>query len=107
MFLEGRYMPSMAGQDLSAVLNSVSPSQFNSQLLKLSANCEVLQGVFLVVELILPTRNVIQLYLWWQYLQMRYMLDQTGNIKFAFSSLDRQLTGLSNHRWDKWFAILR
>ncbi len=68
------------------------------QLMKAASQCEVYQGVFLVIELALPTRNIMQLYLWWQYLQMRYMMDQSGNLKAAFIAIDLKLSGLLGHR---------
>jgi hypothetical protein len=64
----------------------------------MAATCEVYQGLFLIVELALPTRNVMQLYLWWQYLQMRYMMDPNGNIKEAFADVDNKISGLLAHR---------
>jgi hypothetical protein len=42
---------------------------------------EVYHGIYLIFELALPTRNIMQLYIWWQYLRMRYMVDTTGNQK--------------------------
>jgi hypothetical protein len=64
----------------------------------MAATCEVYQGLFLIVELALPTRNVMQLYLWWQYLQMRYMMDSDGSIKGAFAGVDIKISGLLEHR---------
>jgi hypothetical protein len=46
-----------------------------------SAYLEILTGLVLVVELLTPYRNFMMLALYWQYLQMRYMLDRDGHIK--------------------------
>lgn len=43
----------------------------NTVINKFSATAEVMQGAYLVVELIMPTRNFILLFLWYQYLTMR------------------------------------
>ena len=39
---------------------------------------EVYHGLYLIFELVLPSRNIMQLYIWWQYLRLRYMIDTTG-----------------------------
>jgi hypothetical protein len=44
---------------------------------------EVYHGIYLIFELALPTRNIMQLYIWWQYLRMRYMVDTTGHQKHS------------------------
>lgn len=100
-----RFMPSMANIDVSRMVGSLSASQFNYQLMKMSAVCEVYQGLFLIFELALPTRNIMLLYLWWQYLQMRYMMDQTGNMKAAFVTVDQKISGLISHRYSVAFRI--
>jgi hypothetical protein len=43
-------------------------------MLDAAAYCEVMQGVYLLFELILPSRNFLTTVMWWQYLQMRYVL---------------------------------
>ena len=43
-----------------------------SQIVSMAAYCEVMQGILLVVELILPTRNIMYTVIWWQYLQARW-----------------------------------
>ena len=63
-----------------------------------AAYSEILQGIFLIVELILPSRNIMLIVLWWQYLQMRYTMDKNGAIKVAFQSFDTQILGLLTHR---------
>lgn len=71
---------------------------FNSKVLDMSAYCEVMQGLFLIFELLLPTRSIFLTILWWQYLQMRYMLDQGGTIKQTFRNLDARIMTLLSHR---------
>lgn len=44
---------------------------FISQIVAMAAYCEVMQGILLIVELILPTRNIMYTLIWWQYLQAR------------------------------------
>lgn len=87
------------------------------QLVNGSAYLEVLQGVFVIAELLLPTRNMMFTVLWWQYLQMRlsihyrmfifhalsghmfrYMMDRSGEVKSAFRSLDQNIQGLLSNR---------
>ncbi|KAJ8605828.1 hypothetical protein CTAYLR_000601 [Chrysophaeum taylorii] len=64
-----------------------------------AAYLEVAAGLGLLVELLTPKRNVILVVLYWQYLQMRYMLEQaTGGGSFlavAFSNLDDILAPLA------------
>ena len=60
---------------------------------KLAATAEIYQGIFLVVELCLPTRNFMLLYLWWQYLMMRVVLERAtgrggGVVKQSFTEVD-------------------
>ena len=64
-----------------------------------NASClaEVLQGIALIVELAFPSRNLLFLYLWWQYLLMRTLMDQTGSMKGAFASVDGQFTTVTSH----------
>lgn len=93
-----RFLPSTANQDISAMLTPSMETQFSSMLLQNAAICEVMQGVFLIVELALPTRNPTTMFLWWQYLQMRFMMDKKGHIKTAFSSLDQRISIITSHR---------
>jgi hypothetical protein len=64
----------------------------------MSCTAEVAQGMFLIVELLFPTRNIMLIVLWWQYLMMRYLMDQTSGMKLAFTSLDSQLVRVTTHR---------
>lgn len=68
-------------------------------MLQLAATVEVSQGMFHIIELVLPSRNIIQLYLWWQYLKMRYMMDRVGHVKRAFADMDQKITQLLAYQY--------
>lgn len=93
-----RFMPSAANQDLSNLFDSSKEKEFKSLLMRNAAVCEVLQGVFLIVELVLPTRNTVLMFLWWQYLSLRYKMDKDGHVKAAFLSLDQRILSIITHR---------
>jgi len=58
---------------------------------------EIGMGLFLILELLTPWRNTFGLFLFWQYLQMRYMLDKNGEVKNKFKFLDASLLNLTSH----------
>jgi hypothetical protein len=58
-------------------------TNIHTQLARTAAVLEVYQGLYCIFELVLPSRNIMQLYVWWQYLKMRYMVDQTGMCVYA------------------------
>lgn len=99
-------VPALQAVNISAVLSDRNIPQIRLLVLKLAAQAQVSHGVFLLVELLLPTRNFIQLYLWWQFLKMQYMQEQAQPsnaqrprlIQAAFKDLDQQLTGLLAYR---------
>lgn len=106
-----QYVPAAQAQALgldrlnvAALLDNRMAAQFQVILQRLAAQGEVSQGIFLVVELLLPTRNFLQLYLWWQYLKMRYMQEQAQTnaqqryCQQAFVEMDRTISGLLAHR---------
>lgn len=97
------FAPQLAAQlsnvPLARLLEPSQVKNINQGLLSLGCTFEVYQGIFLVIELMLPTRNPIMLYIWWQYLQMRYMLDQTGVVKNAFKDMDQKVTTLVGHKY--------
>jgi hypothetical protein len=93
-----RFMPALANQDMSTLFNAAAEKQFSFQLVRNAAMCEVMQGVFLIVEMILPTRNLVMAVMWWQYLQMRYMMDKQGHVKAAFFGLDQRISTVISHR---------
>ena len=70
-----------------------------NEISKMGATCETMQGVFLIAELLLPSRNFMLVYMWWQYLLMRYLMDPTGHIKIAFSNLDNNFTQICSHQY--------
>ena len=60
---------------------------------------EVTAGLSLIVSLFTPRRNIILLVLYWQYLQMRYLIEvatgMTGGVLHqAFTELDRRIMGV-------------
>lgn len=58
---------------------------------------EIGMGLFLILELFTPWRNMFGLFLFWQYLQMRYMLDNNGEVKSKFKKLDELFLNLTSH----------
>ncbi len=84
-------------QFIQVMSTSNGQQQLKGALIGASCSAEVLQGVALVFGLIFPTRNMLFMYMWWQYLLMRYMMDQSGSMKTAFTTLDGQISGLTGH----------
>lgn len=70
-------------------------------ILDISAMFELIHGIYLIVEVLLPTRNLMGLMLFWQYLQMRYMLEQARNdsmaVRNAFKFVDTKILSLTSH----------
>lgn len=59
---------------------------------------EAYHGVYLIFELVLPSRNLMQLYIWWQYLRMRYMVDQSGGcILYVLPAVYCTVFGITRH----------
>ena len=92
----GAQMPQM-----QAAMDQISSSGGQRRILdgaaKLGATMEIYQGMFLVIELALPTRNIMLLYLWWQLLLMRFVMEKAnpqsnGVVKQAFTEVDAVLT---------------
>jgi hypothetical protein len=71
---------------------------FNSKVVQMACYCEVMQGLFLLIELVMPSRNFLFTLMWWQFLQMRYLMDQSGYIKGTFALLDGRISSLLSHR---------
>lgn len=92
-----RLNPQMARLNVASLFAPQHANKAAIQMQRMAATFEVYQGMFHIVELFLPTRNFIQLYLWWQYLKLRYMTDQQGHCKMAFQDVDRSLSGLMAH----------
>eukprot|EP00904_Undaria_pinnatifida_P012715 jgi/Undpi1/8574/HiC_scaffold_25.g11039.m1 len=66
-----------------------------------SAWVEVMFGMILVAELLLPRRNFVMLALYWQTLRMKYMLNTTtgrGYTKAAFRTLDARIKVVTTKR---------
>lgn len=68
-------------------------------LSQLSAKCEVYQGIYLIVEIFTPRRNLLLIALWWQYLQIRYISDTRGYLKAAMHEVDSRILTLVNHQY--------
>eukprot|EP00622_Pseudochattonella_farcimen_P000219 FR734665.1.p1 GENE.FR734665.1~~FR734665.1.p1 ORF type:complete len:338 (+),score=68.92 FR734665.1:3-1016(+) len=74
------------------------------KIVQWAAYAEVSTGVILVISLPLPTRNFVLLALYWQFLQMRYILEKaTGNtsgvLHVAFNHLDQRIMSVVSHRF--------
>lgn len=93
-----RFTPQLADIQLERLFEPAQVAVINQQMHFMSCTLEVYQGIFLVIELMLPTRNPVMLYMWWQYLQIRYMLDKTGQTKQAFNEIDGKIEGLLQHQ---------
>ena len=67
---------------------------------ELGARSEVYQGLYLIFELVMPTRNFVLILLWWQYLQLRYVLDsplpERGHIRASIHKIDATITNLTD-----------
>lgn len=71
---------------------------FNAKIVQMACYCEVMQGIFLLIELVMPSRNFLFTLMWWQYLQMRYLMDQSGSIKSTFALLNSRINSILSHR---------
>jgi len=70
---------------------------------QLSALAEVVNGLMLLLELLTPKRNLLGLMMYWQYLQMRYMIEKAnqgtpGQLMAAFGMVDARITKFTQHR---------
>lgn len=72
---------------------------------KYAATAEVAAGVFLVLGMLTPRRNLIAVVLYWQYLQMRCMLEKatlnggSGVIMQAFGEVDSKINSVLGHKF--------
>ena len=101
-----KYLPGLLQQSPEAwagLAVSAKWQVFDKQLMAAACLCEVLQGLALLLQLVLPSRNFLATMMWWQFLQMRYMMEQQqqhpGGIQTAFTGVDAQLSGLLAHRY--------
>mmetsp|Transcript_33651 Transcript_33651/g.44395 ORF Transcript_33651/g.44395 Transcript_33651/m.44395 type:complete len:408 (-) Transcript_33651:194-1417(-) len=74
---------------------------------QLTALTEVVYGLVLILELLTPKRSFLSLILYWQFLQMRVMVekaDKANNaqapapLQAAFGVVDMKITNLTSHR---------
>lgn len=62
---------------------------FQNEISDKASELEVWCGIFLIVSLLLPTRDFMTLFMWWNYLKLRYMSDDgSKGIKKAFTNVD-------------------
>ena len=94
-----RFAPQFANQDLAALFSPAIVNQISFQLVRMAASAEVMQGLYLLLELIAPTRNPMFIMIWWQFLQMRYMTDSSGHTKYAFGILDQRISSALTHKF--------
>jgi len=97
-------MPAFMGRPDWSRLSTATKWSIGLEKVRLiAATCEVWQGIFFIVELALPSRSLIGLALWWQYLQMRCMLSAASGpgspIMRAFAELDAKISGLVGHQY--------
>jgi len=93
-----QYMPSAAAMDPEDLIRGLNKKSFLEATGRLSAYSEVVQGIYLIIEVFLPSRNLLLVFLWWQFLKVRFLLDQTGNIRWAFGDIDRNISSALNHK---------
>jgi stress-induced-phosphoprotein 1 len=100
--LVNKYLPSAMKQTQETwdgMTTSAKWRVFDQQLLTAACYCEVMQGLAFLVQLLFPSRNFLSTMMWWQYLQMRYMMDQGGTLKAAFSGVNGRITTMLEHRF--------
>jgi hypothetical protein len=93
-----RFSPQLASVPLPQLFAANNIPVINEQLQIAAIISEVYQGIFLIVELLLPSRNIVFIYLWWQYLRMRVMMDQSGKMKKVFGDLDTKINQLLSNQ---------
>lgn len=68
---------------------------------------ELSNGVMLLVQLFLPTRSIFQVVLFWQYLRMRYVLEEQAvkakggsrDFRNSCKDFDQNFQSILNHRF--------
>jgi len=97
-----KYKASFGNVDINTffthILQPRNLTEITRQLERFSSQIEVINGVFLIVQLVLPTRDIMTLAMWWQYLKMRYNFDKDGDMRAAFYQVDVTISGYLNHR---------
>ena len=95
-----KYLPRILNKSESSWNSMTSSSKwrlFDDELMSAACYCEVFQGLAFILQLLFPSRNFLGTMMWWQYLQMRYMMDQRGTLKSAFAGVDRYISSLLCH----------
>lgn len=72
-------------------------SAVNAALPSICADIEVGLGLLLVVQMLTPFRNFILLFVFWQFLRIRYIISPP--IKDAFHALDEKMGAFLNHKY--------
>lgn len=60
-----QYMPSVGNMDLEDLVRGLNKHTFIAQTNRLSAYAEVVQGIYLIIEVALPSRNLLLVFLWY------------------------------------------
>lgn len=98
-------MPALMGRsDWSRLSTATKWNVAEEKVWLVAATCEVWQGIFFLVELILPSRALLGTVMWWQYLQMRCMMSNipgssSSPIMRAFSQLDAKISTVVGHQY--------
>ncbi|CAM9264247.1 unnamed protein product [Phaeothamnion confervicola] len=95
-----KVMPAMLGSlGWSSKPVNARFAQLSAKVAQQTAMLDVLFGIALVLELVLPRRNVMLCFIYWQFLQMRFMMDRSGDLKAAFRTVDSRIMALTSHRF--------
>lgn len=93
-------MPSVTGQERWAEMDSRARYGMLSGMAQGTvAQLQVMLGIFLIVNLLTPSRSLIALFLHWRNLQMQVQLGTFPHINQAFASIDTQLLSLTHHQY--------
>lgn len=63
----------------------------------LSAASQIYLGIFMILELMLPTRSFMTLFMYWNYIKIKTQTDYY--MSTVWHSLDQQFLGYVNHRY--------
>ena len=93
-------MPQVTGQ---AEWGSMAPGPRYALLSSFAqtvvAQLQVMLGLFLVVNLLTPSRSFIGLFLHWRNLQMQVQVGGFPHLTQAFTGIDAQILGLTGHQY--------
>jgi tetratricopeptide (TPR) repeat protein len=92
-----RFAPSGTSTNWLALPSQTKWDNFFYKVQAMAGHAEVYQGLYLIYELILPQRNFLMVFMWAQYMQLRYMTDQAGHVKRAVGQIDTRVMSLLSH----------